>query len=114
MTPVVVGNDRPYARKIALQCPAGYRMELDRLVEDFIADGVAFVGVVGVDRTEVEDLVDEIVMGDGSDGSRFILTSSHPGESLDEVVEFARILSLPEYAGNIQVVCLPRQRDDAI
>jgi hypothetical protein len=32
----------PYLRKIVLHCPKGYRMELDSMVGQFLADGVAF------------------------------------------------------------------------
>ncbi len=108
MSSIVFGNDRPYAKKIVLECPTGYRMELDQMIEDLIADGVAFVGVMGVDCSHVEDLIDEFVVGDGLDDTRFILTSSHPDESLDEVADFARALSRPEHTGDIQVVRLPR------
>jgi hypothetical protein len=93
----------PYARKVVLHCPRGYRMELDALVEQFLAQGVAFVGVVGEDCSRVEDIVDELVVGDGSNEGRFILTSSHPGESVDEALEFARSLT-GEYSGEVQLV----------
>jgi hypothetical protein len=76
---------------------------LDALVEQFLADGVAFVGVVGDDCSRVEDIVDELVVSDGSDERRFILTSSHPGQTVDEALEFARSLS-EDYAGEIQLV----------
>jgi len=94
----------PFARKVVLHCPHGYRTELDALVARFIAEGVAFVGVVGQDCTRVEDIIDELVVGDGSNQSRFVLTSAHPGESVDDAVEFARSLS-GEYAGSeVEVV----------
>jgi hypothetical protein len=35
-------------------------------------------------------LIDKLIVGDGSDQSRFITTTSHPGETIDEVMEFAR------------------------
>ena len=54
-----------YATKVVLHCPTGYHIGLDRLVEQFIADGVKFVGVVGHDCQLVEDLIDELVVGDG-------------------------------------------------
>ena len=108
MIATVVSNDRPYARKVVLQCPTGYRMELDRMVEDFIADGVAYVGVVGVDCALVEDIIDELVVGDGSDSTRYILTASHFEGSLEEAVEFATLLQPPDFAAEIQVVCLTR------
>jgi hypothetical protein len=75
------------------------------LVEQFIQDRVAFVGVVGEDCPRIEDIIDELVVGDGSDDSRFILTSSHPGESLSEAVEFATSLT-GGYGGGVQVVQL--------
>lgn len=79
-------------------------MELDALVERFLADGVAFVALVGEDCSRVEDIIDELLVGDGSDQSRFILTSSHPGAAISEAEEFARSL-YGEYAGEeVQVV----------
>ena len=63
------------------------------------------MGVVGVDASFVEDLIDEIVVGDGTNEERFILTSSHEGQSLEEAVEFANGLT-GEYAGDVQVVDL--------
>ena len=94
-----------YGRKIVLHCPTGYKLELDAMVEQFINDGVAFVGVVGNDCSRIEDIVDELVVGDGSDQNRFILTSSHEGASLAEAIEFAESLT-GEYAGKVQVVRL--------
>ena len=58
-------TDVPYAKKIVLYCPHGYHPRLDGLVEDFIRDGVIFVGVVGEDCARVEDIIDELVVGDG-------------------------------------------------
>lgn len=93
----------PYLRKIVLHCPRGYRKELDSMVEQFLTDGVAFVGVVGEDCSRVEDIIDELVVGDGTDEGRYILTSSHAGETIDDALEFARSLLL-EYAGEVQLV----------
>ncbi|WP_222611471.1 hypothetical protein [Undibacterium sp. CY21W] len=78
-------------------------MELDSMVEQFLADGVAFVGVVGEDCSRVEDIIDELIVGDGTDDNRYILTSSHAGETIDDALEFARSLS-NEYAGEVQLV----------
>lgn len=47
----------------------------------------------GEDCELVEDIIDEWVVGDGIDPSRFILTSAHAGESVEDVVEFARSIS---------------------
>lgn len=94
-----------YAPKIVLHCLSSRRPNLDELIEAFLRDGVKFVGVVGVDAAFVEDVIDEIVVGDGSDEDRFILTSSHPNASVEEALGFAKLLSVdPEYDGPIQVV----------
>ena len=85
-----------------LHCPNGYEMRLDAMVEDFIRDGVAFVGVVGKDCSKVEDIIDELVVGDGS-RNYSLLTSSHNGQSIEEAVQFAKALS-GEFAGEVQVV----------
>ena len=82
-----------YANRVVLHCPAGYKMRLDALVEDFISDGVLFVGVVGEDCSRVEDTVDELVVGNG-ERNYDLLTSSHPNESIEEAVAFARSLTL--------------------
>ena len=91
-----------YLKKIILHCPKGYRMRLDVLVEDFIRDGVIFVGVVGEDCAKVEDIIDELVVGDGS-RDYDLLTSSHPNASIDDAVSFAKSLT-GEYAGDVQIV----------
>ena len=82
-----------YAQKVIIHSKSGANNTLEALVEQFISDGVRFVAVAGKDCELIEDIIDEIVVGDGSDNTRFILTSSHPGESLEEVMQFARIVT---------------------
>jgi hypothetical protein len=93
-----------YQKKIVLHCPQGYNEKVDAMVEDFIRDGVYLVAVVGNDCDKVEDIIDELVVGDGSDESRYILTSSHPGETIDEVVAFAKSLTGEYSDSEVQVV----------
>jgi NADPH-dependent glutamate synthase beta subunit-like oxidoreductase len=93
----------PYASRIVLHSLTGAPEDIDALVEAFLKDGVKFVGVVGKNATHIEDLVDEVVLGDGTDDSRFLLTASHEGESLRDAVEFAQNLS-DEYGKGVQVV----------
>lgn len=93
-----------YKKRIVLSCPNGYKPKLDSLVENFIRDGVSFIGVIGKDCEKVEDIIDELIVGDGSDDSRFILTSSHPGGSVDEAIEFAKGLDLENADGSVQTV----------
>jgi hypothetical protein len=94
-----------YPPRVVLNCLRGYRMELDAMVEEFLRDGVRLVAVVGQDCERVEEVIDELVVGLGDDASRFLLTSSHPGESVEDAVAFAQSLS-EECAGEVAVVSL--------
>ena len=95
----------PYRNKVVLNCRPGPRPGLGDLVETFLRDGVKFVGVVGPDASFIEELIDQQVVGDGTNQERFILTSSHEGETLEEALEFARGLT-GDYEGEVQVVDL--------
>jgi hypothetical protein len=83
-----------YPPRVILHAPNWDNPKLDAFVEDCLRAGVVLVCVVGDDCQRVEDIIDEIVVGDGSDLSRFLNTTSHPAESLDEVREFATAWTL--------------------
>jgi hypothetical protein len=67
-----------------------------------LSAAVGYFGV-GQDCARIEDIIDELVVGDGTREPYFILTSSHPGETLAEAVEFAESLA-HEYAGEVHVI----------
>ena len=71
-------------------------------MQQFIDAGVIFVGVVGVDASRVEDIIDELCVGDGS-APYSMLTSFHTDETVSQVVAFAQSLT-GEFAGEVQVV----------
>ena len=96
-------NEVAFAKRIVLNCPSGYTPELNALVEDFLRDGVDLVAVAGKDRAKVEDIIDELVVGKGTDPSRFLTTSSH--DSFEEAFEFATSWTT-ESPANVQVVDL--------
>jgi hypothetical protein len=77
-----------YAPKIILHCPVSSLALLHRFVEACLRDKVLLISVVGEGCEEIEDLIDEIVVGDGSDESRFITTTSHKDEALEDVLRF--------------------------
>ena len=79
-----------YAPKIVLQLPLSNPDLLGPFVEACLRDGVTLIAVFGEGGSKVEHLIDKLIVGDGSDRSRFITTTSHPGETIDEVMEFAR------------------------
>lgn len=68
----------------------------------WIESGITFVGVVGQDAAQLEDVIDELWIGNGS-SPYFMLTSSHPGESLQDAIEFAELLS-GEFSELVRVV----------
>jgi hypothetical protein len=92
-----------YGNKIVLVSRAGYDPRLDELVRQFVDNGVKFVGVVGVDCELIEEIIDELVVGDGSDRTAYILTSAHPRETVVKAIKFAEGLD-GDYAGQVQVV----------
>ena len=86
----------PYAAKIVLHAPDPHARALEEFVEDCIRDKVALVCIVGEQCRLVEEIIDELVVGDGSDKTRFITTTSHPDEPLAEVIAFANAWSQAE------------------
>ncbi len=81
----------PAESKIVLELPLSDEALLPAFVEQCIADNVSLIAVVGEGCERIEDEIDWLIVGDGTDNSRFITTSSHPGEALEEATEFARL-----------------------
>ena len=77
------------ARKIILHSPVSDETVLDSFVERCLREGVSLIAVVGPDCARVEDLIDNIIVGDGSDPSRFVCTTSHPDETFHDAMDFA-------------------------
>ena len=94
----------PYAPKIVLNAPEPDSPLLPEFVEQCVRDRVALICVVGEKSDLVEDAIDWLIIGDGSDHSRFIVTSSHKDEALGEVIDFAR--AWPGIEGEAQQVTL--------
>ena len=91
-------------RKIVLHSLRGYRLELDALVANWIREGVQYVGVIGVDAAHIEDVIDTLCVGDGSD-PYFMLTASHDSdETLEDAVFLAGKLSEGVGSGPVEVV----------
>lgn len=78
-----------FARKIILHAPVSNEALLDEFVEQCLKDGVSLVAVVGPGCRRVEDIIDEIVVGDGNDETRFLCTTSHPDEQFEDVLKMA-------------------------
>jgi hypothetical protein len=77
------------ARKIVLRSPISNEADLIDFVELCLTEGVSLLAIVGPGAAKLEDQVDWIVVGDGSNPSRFLCTTSHPDEPLDDVLAMA-------------------------
>jgi len=96
-----------YPQKIILHAPPWHSRKLEAFVEKCLQDKVVLVCVIGDDCARVEDVIDELVVGDGSDPNRFLNTTSHPNESFTEVQAFAEAWALEaDPASPVQVVRL--------
>jgi len=92
------------ASKVILHTPISDERLLDDFVDQCLRDKVVILAVFGPGCPRIEDIVDEIVVGDASDNTRYLLTSSHPEDSLEDV----RRMLLVEMSdgGSIQEVYL--------
>lgn len=76
------------ARKLVLISKSGYSSKHDAFLVTLLDDGCELFCVVGKDCDLWEESMDEIAVGDGKN-SRYITTTSHPGESVEAVISFA-------------------------
>lgn len=85
-----------------MKCPL---LCTDWSVERCLLDRVELIAIFGPECDELEESVDWIVVGEGADPDRFVVTSSHPGESFEEVMEFALSWTCSR-EGGVQVIRL--------
>lgn len=95
-----------YAPKIVLELPISDTAMLEPFVEACIRDKVRAISVVGSGCEKVEHLIDDIIVGRGEGEDRFMLTSSHPGESLEDVLQFASCLAFAGTDDKVELVRL--------
>jgi hypothetical protein len=95
-----------YAPKIVLQLPLANPDSLEPFVEACLRDSVDLIAIVGEGASKMDDLIDEIVVGDASDQSRFLVTSFHEDETVEDVLEFARRWKKDHLGDIVQLVRL--------
>ncbi|SMH42003.1 hypothetical protein [Mesorhizobium australicum] len=78
-----------YAPRIVLCSPLTDPSSLEAFVEACLADGVELIAIGGSGAQELEDEIDWIIVGDGEDRSRFIVTTAH--DTVEEAREFAAV-----------------------
>ena len=79
----------PLARRVILHTPVSEEALLQSFVEQCLADKVVLLAIFGPECERIEDVVDWLVIGDGSQEEHFLCTTSHPGETLEDVLAFA-------------------------
>lgn len=77
--------------KYILHSPLSDRTSLEAFVEQCLSENASLIAVFGLGSAELEDMIDEIIVGDGKESNRFICTTSHPNESYDEVLSFVTV-----------------------
>ena len=91
--------------KIVLVCGPETEARLPDFVERCIRDGVKLVASVGLGCQGVEEAIDWLVVGDGADHDRFLVTTSHPDAAVEDAIHFAAVL-YSDPPGEPQVVVL--------
>jgi hypothetical protein len=79
----------PLPPRIVLHSPVSDCAALAEFVERSVRDGVRLIAIAGAGAERLELEVDLLVIGDGNDQSRFLVTSAHTDEPLEDVLEFA-------------------------
>jgi hypothetical protein len=86
-----------HSAKVVLVSLTGYSPSRDDpLLQELIASEVELFCSVGVDAEQWEDALDWLCIGADGSGTHFITTTSHPGETEAEVVEFAKLFFLEQ------------------
>ena len=93
-----------YPPAVVLVLPLSSPEALAPFVERCIVDRVALIAVWGPGCRRMEDDIDELVVGDGTDESRHVTTSAHPDESLEDAVEMARFWVTEDGRSGVQIV----------
>jgi len=83
-------------KTIVLISPLSDPNRLEPFVEHCLNDRVSLICVIGNDCQKIEDLIDDLIIGNGSEDDRFITTTSHPNETLEDVIEFAEGWSIQQ------------------
>jgi hypothetical protein len=84
------------ARKIVLVSHGGYDVAHVAMLQSLIDRGALLFCAVGKDCELWEEVMDELVVGCDGESRSWMTTTSHPGESVEEVVEFATRWRLDE------------------
>jgi hypothetical protein len=80
-------------KKIVLVSKSGRSPAHDALLRSLIDRKIELFCAVGKDCRKWEDVMDGLCFGPDGEQVHFVVTSSHPQESVDDVISFARLWS---------------------
>lgn len=90
------------SERIIVHCKQDQLPELEAHVAAWIRDGVKYVGIVGPNASAIEEAIDDLCVGNGSN-AYFMMTASHAdGETISDAVELAE--SFFQFRGVIQTI----------
>ncbi|MDD5392777.1 MAG: hypothetical protein PHE17_07135 [Thiothrix sp.] len=80
-----------YPGKVILVSTSAYQPERDAaLLHELLQSKIELFCAVGADARSWEDALDWLLVTDYWDDSYSLITTAHPDESLEEVIEFAQ------------------------
>lgn len=75
---------------IILETPLSDEKQLAGFVERCLKDDVSLIAITGADAVKIEDDIDCLVVGDGTDNSRFLTTAAFVDEPPREIELIAK------------------------
>lgn len=82
--------------KVILVSTSAYQPERDAaLLHELLQSKIELFCAVGVDARSWEDALDWLLVADYWDDSYILMTTAHPDEPLDDVIEFAQSFNTP-------------------
>lgn len=92
------------AKKVVLVSVHGYDSSHKSLLSSLIDRRIELFCAVGKDCRLWEDVMDELVVGPDGASPWHVTTTSHPGESVAEVVEFASVWHVEDGPPEVEVI----------
>ena len=86
----------PNAKKVVLVSKGGYNTSHNDVLQSLIERRICLFCAVGKDCELWEDVMDELAVGPSGEYAWHVTTTSHPNESIEEVIEFAKLFHLDE------------------
>lgn len=85
-------NNQP--KKVILFSKNGYSKKHDGVLNRLIDEKILLFCALGKDCRLWEDIMDELFVGEDIERDFFLITTSHPNETLDEVIQFAEMFEI--------------------